>query len=65
MVAERKGWVFPTFAEDPVIQLCVEEALMARIDAVKAREAEDRHKRAAVAAAQKRAQEEIERRRRG
>jgi hypothetical protein len=52
MVAERKGWVFPVFADDPVIQHCVEEALMSRVDAAKVREQEEQHKRTAIKAAQ-------------
>ena len=63
-MAERKGWVFPTFAEDPVIQLCVEEALMARVDAVKLREKQEQHKRTAIRAAQDKVAETIARLRR-
>ena len=63
-MAERKGWVFPRFAEDDVIQHCVEEALIARADHVKLREKQEQHNRAAVEAAQDRANDELARRRR-
>lgn len=31
-IAKRKGWEFPRFSPDDVIQLLVEEALMERVD---------------------------------
>ncbi len=55
-LAERKGWVFPRFSEDDVIQHCVEEALATRVDVLNAREAEAKYRRDAVKAAQARAE---------
>ena len=60
LVAERKGWVFPCFAVDAVIQHTVEEALMARVDAVKARQAEEAANERAVADAQERIKLEMQ-----
>lgn len=60
LLAERKGWLFPRFSEDDVIQHCIEEAGVARIDAIRARAEEHAANESAVRAAQERVRLEME-----
>jgi hypothetical protein len=50
--AKRQQGAFSVFSDDPVIQWCVEEALMEKLDREERRQREQAENQAAIAAAQ-------------
>jgi hypothetical protein len=57
--ARRQHGTFPTFSDDPVVQFCIEEALIEKLDAHERRQHEEAANAAAIAAAQQQVLDDV------